>query len=85
MNKINYAQRFVQGSTIFYPGDMITYQRPQYEFGHIGLCVAFDATTRKITTIGGNEGNRVKLRTFNVDNGAEKFMKVSGIITVIER
>lgn len=86
LNK-GYAEQLVVGQTVFYPGDMVIYSNGQSLSGrnHIGLCIDFDPTTRRIKTIGGNESNRVRFRDwFKVDEFNTGWRnRVSAVVRVI--
>jgi len=87
MKAKGYAEELVVGQTIFYPGDMVIYSNSDSLSGrnHIGLCVDFDSSTRKIKTIGGNESNRVRFRDwFLVDEWNKSWgNRVSAVVRVI--
>lgn len=82
-----YAEELVIGQTIFYPGDMVIYANSESLGGknHIGICIDFDPTTRKIKTIGGNESNQVRFRDwFPVDEYVKGWKnRVSAVVRVI--
>ena len=87
MKAKGYAEELVVGKTVFYPGDMVIYSNSDSLSGrnHIGLCIDFDPSTRKIKTIGGNESNRVRLRDwFLVDEWNKSWdNRVSAVVRVI--
>ena len=60
MKKLGASEDFVKGKTQIYPGDMIFYNHNRgYTYDHVNLCVEADNVTRKMKTIGGNQGSGV--------------------------
>ena len=52
------------------PGDVVVYWRdsPQSWKGHVGFFLGFSIDKKRIYTLGGNQGNRVSVSAYRVDN-----------------
>lgn len=52
------------------PGDIVVYWResPQSWKGHVGFFIGFSFDKKRVYTLGGNQGNRVSVSAYRVDN-----------------
>ncbi len=56
--------------TVPEPGDVVVFWResPQSWKGHVGFFIGFSFDKKRVYTLGGNQGNRVSVSAYRVDN-----------------